>query len=233
MSRRTLGSLFRLGLAVMFAISYGTYLAVPKDTSFEFTDVPSDTVETRLDAWMADTFIRYIDPEGAFAMKFPLAWNMTTGSNWNGDETVYTTYGLFAPENASSAEVDGYLSEGVRVQVEMARKGYTFNESSTSAYGEELLGEIAETDSEYWFVTQADAVISGYPVKIYQYEALGTNMPEEEIATLIVHASPTMRITVKLVAPLSEEEALNPIFHIMSSSLELGQQLALNQLNPK
>ena len=228
MSRRTLGSLFRLGLAVMFAISYGTYLAVPKDASFQFTDVPPDTVETRLDAWMADTFARHVDPEGTFTMKYPTAWTITTGSNWNADGTVYTNYGLFAPENAAAAELEGYLSEGVVVQVEMARKGYTFNESSTAMYGESLLGEIADKDAEYWFITQSDAVISGYPVKMYQYEALGTNMPEEEIATLIVHASPTMRITVKLVAPLSEEEALNPIFHIMSSSLEFGQQLALN-----
>ena len=59
-------------------------------------------------------------------------------------------------------------------------------------------------------------------MQVYQFAGRGPNMPEDEIATIFVYANQDVRVTIEMVAPLSEEKALDTVFRVMAHSFSVG-----------
>jgi hypothetical protein len=65
----------------------------------------------------------YQDPDAYFSMVYPRTWRAYRSEGWEKDGNTFHKITIFVPPQAHRAEVNGYISEGVRVHFQVPKKG--------------------------------------------------------------------------------------------------------------
>lgn len=65
----------------------------------------------------------YRDHENVFSISYPRSWQAYYDDLWSEDGWTYYKWFLMAPQGAEHAELHGYLSEGIRINIQLPRRG--------------------------------------------------------------------------------------------------------------
>ena len=166
-------------------------------------------------AWVADNFSQYKDRAGVFTMLYPTTWRIDTKARWSEDQLAFTMITMFAPRQATSARLDGHLSEGVRIIIEVPKKGYVFSHATPTAFAKQLLQNVMETGQQIQLLRSTQASMGQLPMIVYQFARWNPHIQENETLHYAVFANENMRMVVELVSPASQEEVLRVVFGVM------------------
>jgi len=148
------------------------------------------------------------DDEGLFEMRRPRGWQVQQDGRWNEEETVYTRAFLTAPQEAHRALLHGYLSEGVRVFLELPKRGYTWPDAPgyLPEWSARRMRSILKANPGFAVTDSAEVTVAGQPARMYAFIGENNNITEPEKTTFYFVARPEYRLSIEVVTPVSRYE---------------------------
>lgn len=146
---------------------------------------------------------------------------------WNADETqrefdTYTmTTVMLAPQTAERAEADGYLSEGIRVQLMLANAGMSWSQTLEDYVTETMAGLVEANPGFAVTNVRADHLGDAEAVRV-EFVGENENISEPEKTVFLFVAQPRYRLKVELVSPASRLADNLPFLTALANSLELN-----------
>jgi S1-C subfamily serine protease len=175
-------------------------------------------------AAIEQAFFQYRDPDGLFGMYIPRSWPVKrdVATDSTGERTVTT---LMAPPTAALAEVSGYLSEGIRIELTLPAPGSTFETSDLERWSRDRMDWLLKanpgfvvTDSQHITFAAEDAM---------RYDMVGQNskIAEPEQDVFIWQIAPHHTLKIELVAPARSFSNYAEAFGALVSTISLSPSL--------
>lgn len=196
----------------------------------------------------ADQFERafaiYNDPAGVFTLRRPSEWkvkrSVTTLPN---NSTEIKT--IFHPATATVADLNGYLSEGLAIDIIIPPRNSYFTPEQLNA-GLSQFGEYALRANPGFELTNTGMyIINDMSAKVYTIDGRNPKMPEGERNIFYVFGNQNAVVLINIVEPDSQTKFVQPLVDICAktfqinlksntpaSNLDSGENLALTQSAP-
>ncbi len=215
-----------LGLAL--PINY-VRRALQNNTSIKYTigeiarleeKVSQQELRERILTLIRENFTRYEDPAGLFSLVVPKNWVAQRDQYWSDDRTTlyYTT--VIAPENARLAQLRGYVSEGLRIQFQLPRKGSVWTNRGMEQWKNSVAQDLLKANPGFALTESGTMEFGGMAAKVYHFVGQDRRLPEPEKTVMFVIASPEALITVEVIAPTSKLKLLDAIQIISATTFE-------------
>ncbi|HEY8461815.1 MAG TPA: hypothetical protein VIM99_15600 [Blastocatellia bacterium] len=174
----------------------------------------------KLAALIRDNFARYEDPAGLFSLVVPKKWRAQRDQYWNGDRSVLYHTTVLAPENAGLAQVRGYVSEGLRIQLQLPRKGSVFTSQGIARWKNSVAQDLLKANPGFALTDSGTMEFGGMAATVYHFVGQDRRLPEPEKTVMIVTASPEALITVEVIAPTSKLKLLDAMRVISATTFK-------------
>ncbi len=167
----------------------------------------------------------YEDPEGLFSMRVPGNWYFDTASQWDAENRVHINWTVFAPESAERAEVLGYLSEGIRIRVDVPDEGLVFVDVPLGEWAANYITDLLKANPGFAATDSAHITFSGQPAMAYSMVGQNENISEPEKSTFIFQRSDKYRLKIELVSPTSRLQSYETLFLLLLEEFSLSSTL--------
>jgi S1-C subfamily serine protease len=171
--------------------------------------------EKEKEEMLARLFTVYQDKYKAYNAVVPKAWKLSNSEHWTRDNQTYVITTMVAPEGAARAELEGYLSEGIRIVTRMPQKGKVWTLGTSSEYAAAASRDVVRNNPGFVQTSERDGKVGREPIKILEFVGQNANIEEPEKDRFYILAKPECNITVECVSPagkFNEEEILFKVF---------------------
>lgn len=176
---------------------------------------------------IAELFVLYTDPDELFSMVCPREWRIRRSDGWDKDKTVYTKTTMMAPRDAYRAEIDGYLSEGIRFTFSFPPKGRVWTMDTVDEYAEYYKSVIVNSNPGFAITESTKVDLGTQSAYVISMVGQNENIPEPEKTTFIIFADKKYYLTIELVSPTSKLQSYETIYFALLESLELSSNIEL------
>ncbi len=156
----------------------------------------------------------------AYSAVLPKAWKLAEMEYWTQDKQAYKIVAMFAPASAARAEVNGYLSEGVRIEITMPPEGRVLTLGTTAEFAPEYAKKVTEGNEGFIQTYSADTKAGQEAVKVFEFVGQNANIPEPEKGRHYVLAKQQCWMTIECVAPASRFNDYEVLFDRFFESFE-------------
>jgi hypothetical protein len=163
------------------------------------------------------------DSEAIFEVRRPTGWQVQQDGQWNKEGTVYTKSFLMAPPEAHRAVLHGYLSEGIRIHVELPKRGYSWPKDPgyLSEWANRKKASVLKANAGFAVTDSSETVLAGQTAKMYAFVGENTNITEPEKTTFYFIARPEYRVSIEVVSPVSKFDVYRFVYDFMLESFAL------------
>ncbi len=179
--------------------------------------------EEKLKRVFAKLFTIYEDPDNSFSMVYPRAWRVERSEGWGASKTTYFRTTMMAPRDAHRADVDGYLSEGIRVTFRLPPKDRVWTMDSVSDWAPHFKDERLRANPGFALTDSFSISFAGQPAHVYTLVGQNENIPEPEKSTFIILAGKKYRLIIELVSPTSKLSSYETIYLALLKTFKLSQ----------
>lgn len=190
----------------------------------EWTDLVNSQAEAKAKAQeeaLKKIFTPYVDPDGVFAIKKPADWPVQRAVKRldNGNTLIQT---IFAPKGAALAELGGYLSQGLGVDVLIPPAGSQFGTDALSAGINQYAETLLRQNAGFELTNTGMFILNDLQAKVYKFEGKGPRVRESEKNVFYVFGNQKAIVQIAVVEPLSNVEFLEIINQYCAKSFELN-----------
>jgi hypothetical protein len=205
--------------------------ALQLGTSVKHTLAELAKAEALLERVVAEmTYAKYPDPGGVFNVGIVKKWKIQQATRTvDNGITVYET--IFAPPDAALAELNGYLSEGMRVTVLLPANGSYFTVEGIEKFKNEV-PELALRGNPGFEVSNSGMfIINGLQAKVYTIDGKGQKLPEPERNISYVFGNQKAIVQIDVVKPASKVAELDELTQL-AKSFEFTASFAAGSNSP-
>jgi len=178
--------------------------------------VAEEEKKAELEDLIRKTFAKYEDPNGFFSLVAFKDWQVDRNRYWSDDRNILHLTTIITPEDAALAEVDGYVSQGIRIHVRTPPSGRVWTARRLETWPEEIAQGVLRANPGFARTDSGVARISGLPARVFTFVGQDKRLPEPEKTILYAFGTPEAFITVELVAPTSELKLLELLDRMMA-----------------
>lgn len=146
----------------------------------------------------------HYDAGNAFTIQHPKTWQVFYEDGWNG--TTYNKTFLMAPPRAEQANLNGYLSEGIRIYFAMPSQGYVWPDAYQTQWSESLAQSYLTNNPQFRLIESGAITFSGQSAMRYVIEGTDERISEPERTALIVIANLAYLLHIEVTSPVSKFE---------------------------
>lgn len=145
-------------------------------------------------ATLASMLAVYEDKYKTYEAVVPKSWRFEKTEGWSEDKQSYNIIAMTSPESAARAEVNGYLSEGIRITISMPPKGKVWTAASPAEYAAFVSKNMLEDNPGFVQTSTSSATVGQEPLKILEFVGQNPNIAEPERDRFYVLAKPECHI---------------------------------------
>lgn len=176
--------------------------------------------EAKMNEMLVKLFTVYEDKYKVYKGVVPRAWKLQNSEHWSQDNQEYDMVALMAPESAARAEVDGYLSEGIRVTISMPPKGQVWRLSTPAAYADLFSKGILESNKGFVQTSAINGKVGQEPMKVLEFVGQNPNITEPEKDRFYLLARPECYVVVECVSPAGKFKDEELLFRLFMKTFE-------------
>ncbi len=165
-------------------------------------------------------FTVYEDKYKVYKAVIPKTWKFSKTEYWTEDKQTYEIVAMVAPETAARAEVDGYLSEGIRIRVGMPPKGKVWTLGTAAQYAPAFAKGVLKANQGFVQTSSSETKVGQEPVKILEFVGQNPNVEEPEKDRFYLLAKPECNIIIECVSPAAKFKDLDLLFRVFIKSFE-------------
>ena len=136
---------------------------------------------------------------------------------------------MFAPPEAHRAEVEGYLSEGIRIRFQFPKEGESWLIDTVTEYGPYFMKGRLEANKGFALTDSSLISFSGRTAKVYSIVGQNENIPEPEKSTFIILAGKKYHFMIELVSPTSKLKDYENIYQALLETFTMAPDQALKK----
>jgi Trypsin-like peptidase domain len=168
-------------------------------------------------------FMCYDDPAKLFHLDIPKQWRVQRDQQWSDDkETLYYTTVISAPD-AEKAELHGYLSEGLRIEMQFPRKGRVYTKEGMEQWLRNLSPKLIKNNPGFALTDSGVVEFGNQRAMAFHFVGQDRRLREPEKTILYAIARPEALIRIEVVAPTSKLDVQKMVQLIASSSFKLAE----------
>lgn len=168
-------------------------------------------------------FIPYEDPNGIFKLLIPKVWRVQRASN-NLDGGATSIETIIAPQSAVLAELGGYLSDGIRINVVLPPSGGSFNGELIETWKTQFPESVLKGNPGFELTNTGMFIINDIQAKVYTFEGKGARVPEAEKTVSYIFGNQKAIVQIEVVQPISQVRSLE-LFSQLAKSFQLSMNL--------
>lgn len=161
----------------------------------------------------------YRGSNGVMRMSKPEGWRDHYQAGW-GQDGYFNVGLMLAPESAEVANVDGYLSEGVRVNLWVAPRGQQTN-VEVERWAPQAIRGLLQSNPGFERVDSSRTQIANGRTITYTLAGESEQISEPERNQLVFIATPRYLARIDLVSPARLWDEYQPLFQEVSNSLHV------------
>lgn len=164
---------------------------------------------------------KYEGKYGAYSAVVPKDWKLVETEFSMEDAPSYKVIAMFSPGRAARAEVNGRLSEGIRIELWIAAEGRVWTNATAAEYAPEFARTLLAANKGFVQTSSAEATIGEESVRVLEMVGQRRNSPEPEKVRYYVLAREQCRVTIECVAPASRFGAHEAAFDRVLRNFEM------------
>ncbi len=129
---------------------------------------------------------------------------MKQDDRWSEDGEAYYKTFLMAPRRAERAELHGYLSEGIRIIMEMPRRGLEWTSEYQVAWAASAIDNVLRANPNFRVIDSSPISFSSLHGTRYSIAGTDARISEPETTSIIFISDPRFLLTVELASPTSQ-----------------------------
>lgn len=176
--------------------------------------------EEKAKTLLRDHFARYNDPNKLFSLVVPKGWRAQRDQYWSDDRLTLHHTTVIAPEGARLAQLRGYVSEGMRIQFRLPRKGGIWTKQGMEQWKNSVAQNLLKANPGFALTDSGTMEFGEMTAKVYYFVGQDRRLPEPEKTVMFVIARPEVLITVEVIAPTSKLDLLDAMQIISAATFE-------------
>lgn len=149
------------------------------------------------------TNLTYRDAASAFAIAYPRTWRTQHSDVWTPDRKMFVKRFMMSPPRAERAELNGYLSEGVRIKMELPPRGSQWTAAYRTQWSAGLLRSWLQANPKFQVVDSQLVTLNGLAGRRYRVHGSDARVREPERTSLVVLTGPAYVMYAELASPAS------------------------------
>lgn len=148
----------------------------------------------------------YQDPANAYSIQYPQPWQVKYDESWNSDASSYTKTFLMAPPRAEQAELHGYLSEGIRINLHLPPSGRVWTDTYQAEWLSTRSQNVLNANPDFTLAGSTQTFFAGQPAQHFVIQGTDQRISEPETTSIIAVARPDYLLQVEITSPASKFE---------------------------
>lgn len=145
---------------------------------------------------------QYRDADGAFSIGYPRTWQIRRDNQWSQDGQAYHKSFLMAPQRAEQAILHGYLSEGIRINMELPPRGRVWTADYQKSWATDQIDGVLRANPEFRLTGSRPTDWLPGAMR-YWIEGGDSLITEPERTSIVVVSDPRFLLLVELASPAS------------------------------
>jgi S1-C subfamily serine protease len=167
-----------------------------------------------------ENFTRYEDPDGLFSLAVPKNWQAQRDEYWTDDRSTFVRTTVIAPEDATLAQVRGYVSEGLRITFQSPTRGRVWTRQAIEEWGDSAAKNLLEGNPGFALTDSGTMKFGGTLAQFYTFVGQDRRLPEPENTVMFVMANSEALVMVEVIAPTGKLNMLDIVQTISATSFE-------------
>jgi hypothetical protein len=168
-----------------------------------------------------ELFFAYRDPENLFTALLPRAWQVQRNAWTDKDGVYHVTVMSYAPD-AQFAEINGWLSEGVRLNLSFPPTGRVWAQNSASGWIADGERGLAQSYARHELIDRRAVDVGGSRGNRVEVTGTMAKLREAEWSVVFYLFHEAGRVSIDLAAPESKAEDARVMAAIFERSLQFG-----------
>jgi Trypsin-like peptidase domain len=184
--------------------------------------VKADTLTKEIAKVIDDAFVQHRDPEGLFSVLLPRDWQVQRNQFYDDKSKTTHVIVMASSRAAEIAEINGWVSEGVRFHFEIQNKGKEWTEkylkdTQSAQFKESVSGYDRQKSSK---ITQ----VKFGNLQAFNVRGIGElkKLSKPEAFAMYTHASPQIIMFVDMGMPSDQEDELKLVETMLQESFKAG-----------
>ncbi len=182
--------------------------------------VTAEEKKAELSALIRATFAKYEDPDRRFSLLAFKNWQVERNNSWSSDKSIFYATTTITPEDAQLSQIDGYVSEGIRIQARIPPSGRVWTDRRLETWPEEIAQGVLRANPGFARTDTGVAQVGGLRAQVFTFVGQDKRLAEPEKTVLYAFGTPEAFYTVELIAPTSKLKLLS-LLDAMMASFEL------------
>ena len=170
-----------------------------------------------------ELFATYRDPENLFTMSIPRAWQVQR-SAWTDQEGTYHVLVMSHAPTAQVADINGWLSEGLRLHLTFPKKGYVWRQDFSAEWIHKGAEDMVRGYARYESVGTDAVRLGGIPAQRIAVIGVASHLREAEASVMYYMSQAKGRVVVDLSAPASKVDILQAVRAVFEATFKVGWQ---------
>jgi hypothetical protein len=169
----------------------------------------------RLESAIRENFRTYQDPQGLFKLLIPREWRIQHEAARSRDGQQSTSTTVVTPGGAALSELNGYVSEGLRIVAHTPREGNVWTPATLGNWEKSVVRDLlaanpgfAHTKTER-LPMLADGRLKGKTATLYHFVGEDSRLSEPEKTVKLFIANPEVILSIEFIAPTSKIQMLD------------------------
>jgi S1-C subfamily serine protease len=114
-------------------------------------------------------FTQYEDPDGLFSLVVPKNWHVQRDKYWSDDRSTFFHETVIAPQDATLAQVGGYVSEGLRITFRFPPKRRVWTRQAIEEWGNRAMKNLLESNPGFALTDSGTRKFGGTIAPFYTF----------------------------------------------------------------
>jgi hypothetical protein len=186
------------------------------------SEIAAEEAKEELKEFVRNNFQAYENPGGLFRVVLPKNWTVKHDGYWSKGNQVYYDTTVIAPPEARLTEINGYLSEGIRIEMQIPAKGNVWKESFLKEYLANFPTSLIKANPGFALTDRQIGDVAQTRAAIFSFVGRDKRLPEPEEAIFYILPRESALVRIELVTPVSKREGLKLMELLVKTSFELN-----------
>jgi S1-C subfamily serine protease len=184
-------------------------------------EVRAEAERRNVEEAIKSQFVVYRDPENLFSAMIPRNWQVQRNA-WADSEGIYHVLVMAHSPNAQLAELNGWLSDGLRMHLTFPRKGLIWKSDASASWMAAGERDMIQGYATYKLLGQNRVDLGGLAAQRLEIGGTSPKLREPEVGVVYHAFHANGKAVVELAAPLSKVDDLKAIMIVFENSIQVG-----------
>lgn len=184
-------------------------------------EIAAAEAKAELEQFIKNNFQVYQNPSQLFDILLPKNWTIQHEGGWTKNREAYYDQTVIAPPNARLAQVNGYLSDGIRVTFQLPPAGRVWTERYRKEYTDDFPKKLIGNNPGFALTDTKFSEVCGVRAVVYSFVGRDNRLPEPEETVFYILPLPNAIIKIELTTPVSKRAAQQLLQMLVTRTFEL------------